>query len=83
LGHDQVAIVALLRRSCDPAAAVEVLLVQQFRPPVGQVDLERVFLFSQRRSHTHLATQCGILLPVFRALVFGLALCFGESINLT
>ena len=23
------------------------------------------------------------LLPVFRALVFGLALCFGESINLT
>jgi hypothetical protein len=24
-----------------------------------------------------------ILLPVFRALVFGLALCFGESINLT
>jgi hypothetical protein len=23
--------------------------------------------------------QCGILLPVFRALVFGLALCFGES----
>ena len=36
-----------------------------------------------RRSHTHLATQCGILLPVFRALVFGLVLCFGESINLT
>jgi hypothetical protein len=36
-----------------------------------------------RRSHTHLATQCGILLPVFRALVFGLALCFGGSINLT
>ena len=36
-----------------------------------------------RRSHTHLATQCGILPPVFRALVFGLALCFGESINLT
>jgi hypothetical protein len=30
-----------------------------------------------------LATQCGILLPVFRALVFGLALCFWESINLT
>jgi hypothetical protein len=30
-----------------------------------------------RRSHTLLATQCGILLPVFRALVFGLALCFG------
>jgi hypothetical protein len=28
-------------------------------------------------------TQFGILLPVFRALVFGLALCFGESINLT
>jgi|AntAceMinimDraft_5_1070358.scaffolds.fasta_scaffold339630_1 hypothetical protein len=26
---------------------------------------------------THLAAQCGILLPVFRALVFGLALCFG------
>ena len=24
-----------------------------------------------------------ILLPVFRALVFGLALCFEESINLT
>jgi hypothetical protein len=24
-----------------------------------------------------------LLLPVFRALVFGLALCFGESINLT
>ena len=36
-----------------------------------------------RRSHTHLTTQCGILLPVFRALVFGLALCFGESTNLT
>jgi hypothetical protein len=35
------------------------------------------------RSHTHLATQCGILLPVFRALVFGLALCFGKSINST
>jgi hypothetical protein len=35
-------------------------------------------------NNTHLATQCGIqLLPVFRALVFGLALCFGESINLT
>ena len=30
-----------------------------------------------RRSHTHLTTQCGILPPVFRALVFGLALCFG------
>ena len=36
-----------------------------------------------RRSHTHLSTQCGILLPVFRALVFGLALGIGESINLT
>ena len=35
-----------------------------------------------RRSHTHLATQCGILLPVFRALVFGLALCFGGVLTL-
>jgi len=33
--------------------------------------------------HARLGPQCGILLPVFRALVFGLALCFGESINLT
>jgi hypothetical protein len=29
------------------------------------------------------ATQCGMLLPVLRALVFGFALCFLESINLT
>jgi hypothetical protein len=30
-----------------------------------------------------LAMQCGILLPAFRALVFGLSFCFGESTNLT
>jgi hypothetical protein len=38
---------------------------------------------SKPEGATHLATQCGMLLPVFRALVFGLALCFEESINLT
>jgi len=34
------------------------------------------------RSHTHLITQHGILLSIFRALVFSLAFFFGMSINL-
>ena len=45
----------------------------------AQLDLINLFYYWA----SDLATQCGILLPVFRALVFGLALCFGESIKLT
>jgi hypothetical protein len=29
------------------------------------------------------SVECGILLPAFRALAFGSAICFGESIELT
>jgi hypothetical protein len=38
---------------------------------------------NSQNGHTHLSARFGILRLSFRALVFGLALCFGESINLT
>jgi hypothetical protein len=51
-------------------------------PPAShQVSATSLELWGRSPYSKH--AQCGILLPVFRALVFGLALCFGESTNLT